>query len=53
MIETILSLCEQTRFVPAVPAFADRSESEEADAKTKDDEKRDDQTASDLKTAPP
>ena len=53
MIETIFSLCEQTRFVPAVPAFVDRSESEEADAKTEDDEKRDDQTASDLKTMPP
>ena len=53
MIETIFGLCEQTRFVPAVPAFVDRSESEQAGAKTKDDEERDDQTASDLKTLPP
>ena len=53
MIETIPGLCKQTRFVPADPAFAGRSESEEADAKTKDDEKRDEQTASELKTMPP
>jgi hypothetical protein len=41
MIETIFCLCEQARLVPAVPAFVDRSESEEADAKTEEDEKRD------------
>ena len=52
-IETIGSFGEQTCFVPAGPAFTNRSESEEADAKTKDDEKRDEQTASDLKTMPP
>ena len=37
-IETILSFCEETRLAPAVPAFVDRSESEQANAKTKDDE---------------
>ena len=42
LLETSARRGEKTRFLPAVPALASRSESEKTEAKTKDDEERDD-----------